>query len=350
MPAEVWKGAPVAEALSENLKTRIAALAEKDVVPCLGMIRIGERPGDLSYERSATKRCDSLGIALEKHVLPAGVTEDELICLIKRMNADRAIQNSMGLNNPGIDVVAKRVDSQFGAARKRELAVGLSIAETPGLQDEEERLDDVIYSFRKAYNVAEYVEINLSCPNTGHQRIDAQLKYLDRVLQSVMHIRSSIPVRKAVYAKLSPDLGERQLQALLELVTQHNINGLVLFNTFPGSRSEFLEMRTQPDALKPVRQDGDLGGLSGRPLYVNTFRAVEYIKNKLPDKSIIAVGGIDHGAKVFDLLRMGADAVQMYSALSYRWFAARRMQAELYECLAKSGCSTLTELLDGDAL
>ena len=267
---------------------------------------------------------------------------------IRMLNADRAIQNSMGLNNPGIDVVAKRVDSQFGAARKRELAVGLSIAETPGLQDEEERLDDVIYSFRKAYNVAEYVEINLSCPNTGHQRIDAQLKYLDRVLQSVMHIRSSIPVRKAVYAKLSPDLGERQLQALLELVTQHNINGLVLFNTFPGARSEFLEMQTRPDALKPVRQDGDLGGLSGRPLYVNTFRAVEYIKNRLPDKSIIAVGGIDHGAKVFDLLRMGADAVQMYSALSYRWFAARRMQAELYECLEKSGCSTLSELLDGE--
>ena len=91
MPAEVWKGAPVAEALSENLKTRIAALAEKGVVPCLGMIRIGERPGDLSYERSATKRCASLGIAIEKHVLPAGVTEDELICLIKRMNADSAI-------------------------------------------------------------------------------------------------------------------------------------------------------------------------------------------------------------------------------------------------------------------
>lgn len=91
MPAEVLRGAPVAEALSEQLKTRIAALAEKGVVPCLGMIRIGERPGDLSYERSAAKRCESLGIALEKHVLPAGVTQDELIALIEEMNSDSSV-------------------------------------------------------------------------------------------------------------------------------------------------------------------------------------------------------------------------------------------------------------------
>ena len=267
---------------------------------------------------------------------------------IRMLTADRAIQNSMGLNNEGIDVVARRVDEQFGRARKRGLAVGLSIAETPGLDDEEERLEDVLYTFRKAYNVAEYVEINLSCPNTGFRRIDAQLKYLDRLLESIMRIRSSIPVRKAVYAKLSPDIGENQLQALLELVEQHHVNGLVLFNTFPGARSEFLEMKNSPDRLQPVRADGDLGGVSGRPLYVNTFRAVEYIKNRLPDKSVMAVGGIDHGAKVFDLLRMGADAVQIYSALTYRWFAPRAMLAELYACLAQTDCATLSDLLDGE--
>ena len=107
-------------------------------------------------------------------------------------------------------------------------------------------------------------------------------------------------------------------------------------------------MKNSPDRLQPVRADGDLGGLSGRPLYVNTFRAVEYIKNRLPDKSVMAVGGIDHGAKVFDLLRMGADAVQIYSALSYRWFAPRAMLAELYACLARTDCATLSDLLDGE--
>ena len=87
MPAEIWKGAPVAEALCEKLQTRIAALGEKGVVPCLGMIRIGERPGDLSYERSAMKRCEKLGIAVRRHILDAAVTQEELIALIQSLNA-----------------------------------------------------------------------------------------------------------------------------------------------------------------------------------------------------------------------------------------------------------------------
>lgn len=91
MPAEIWKGAPVAEALCEKLQTRIAALGEKGVVPCLGMIRIGERPGDLSYERSAMKRCEKLGIAVRRHILDAAVTQEELIALIQSLNADDAV-------------------------------------------------------------------------------------------------------------------------------------------------------------------------------------------------------------------------------------------------------------------
>ena len=91
MPAEILKGAPVAEALSEKLKIRVRALAEKGVTPCLGMIRIGEREGDLSYERSATKRCGALGISTRKVVLPAEVSQDELLSVIDAMNRDSSV-------------------------------------------------------------------------------------------------------------------------------------------------------------------------------------------------------------------------------------------------------------------
>jgi len=266
---------------------------------------------------------------------------------IRMIEEDFAIQNSMGLNNVGIDEIAHRVDSQLGQTKKRRMSIGISVAETPGIEDEEMRQEDIIYTFRKAYNAADYVEINLSCPNTGHQRIDAQLRYLDRILSNIMKIRKSLPVRKAVYAKLSPDMGEEQLLALLSLVESHGINGLVLFNTFPGTRGKYLGMKTPIEALQPVREDGDLGGLSGRPLYINTFRAVEYIKNAHPDLSIIACGGVDHGAKVFDLLRLGADAVQIYSALSYRWFAPVRMLSELHRSLLSTKATSLDDLLHG---
>ena len=91
MPAEILRGAPVAEALSENLKPRIHALSERGVTPCLGMIRIGAREGDLSYERSAAKRCGALGIAVRRVVLPADVSQEELLDAIGEMNRDAAV-------------------------------------------------------------------------------------------------------------------------------------------------------------------------------------------------------------------------------------------------------------------
>ena len=91
MPCRILKGAPVAEALSIELSERVRALGERGVVPCLGMIRIGERAGDLSYERSASKRCEALGIAIRKRFLDESVTEQELLAVIAEMNADDTV-------------------------------------------------------------------------------------------------------------------------------------------------------------------------------------------------------------------------------------------------------------------
>lgn len=91
MPAEILTGAPVAEALSQNLKSRVEALRRRGVVPCLGMIRVGERPGDLSYERSATRRCEQLGIVLDSHVLPEDVSQDALLEVIDELNGKSSV-------------------------------------------------------------------------------------------------------------------------------------------------------------------------------------------------------------------------------------------------------------------
>ncbi len=91
MPAEILKGAPVAAAMCENLTERIARLREKGVTPCLGMLRVGERPGDLSYERSASKRCETLGVAIRRRVLAADASEEELLAAIEDFNRDGSV-------------------------------------------------------------------------------------------------------------------------------------------------------------------------------------------------------------------------------------------------------------------
>lgn len=81
-------GKEVTAALNERIKADVAKLNEKGIKPTLGIIRVGERPDDLSYERGATKRCETLGVECKKYLLPADVSQEELLKVIDEVNHD----------------------------------------------------------------------------------------------------------------------------------------------------------------------------------------------------------------------------------------------------------------------
>ena len=84
-------GKEVNEALVASLQTRTAALREKGIVPTLGIIRLGENPSDLSYEKGATKRAEEVGVAVKNFILPESATKEELLAVIDQVNADDSI-------------------------------------------------------------------------------------------------------------------------------------------------------------------------------------------------------------------------------------------------------------------
>ena len=84
-------GKEVTAALNERIKAKVAQLEEKGVKPTLGIIRVGENESDISYERGATKRCETLGVACEKILLPADVSQEELLKVIDDVNKNDAI-------------------------------------------------------------------------------------------------------------------------------------------------------------------------------------------------------------------------------------------------------------------
>lgn len=77
--ATILRGAPVAAALSETLMRRSMALRERGTAPVLAIVRVGERPDDISYEMGAIKRCDKIGINVRRFCLPAGCARQELL-------------------------------------------------------------------------------------------------------------------------------------------------------------------------------------------------------------------------------------------------------------------------------
>lgn len=93
--AELWKGAPVAAALTERLCGQAERLRARGISPTLAIVRVGERAEDLSYERGACKRCEMIGISVKHFILPVNCTQEELLTVIRRINEDGAIHGCL---------------------------------------------------------------------------------------------------------------------------------------------------------------------------------------------------------------------------------------------------------------
>lgn len=81
-------GKEVTAALNERIKADVAKLEAKGIKPTLGIIRVGENGSDISYEKGATKRCETLGVACQKFLLPEDVSQEELLAVIDKVNKD----------------------------------------------------------------------------------------------------------------------------------------------------------------------------------------------------------------------------------------------------------------------
>ena len=93
--AEHWKGAPVAQAMTERLALRADQLRGLGIIPTLAIVRVGERPEDLSYERGALRRCEKVGIAVKQFALPKESSHGDLLAVIQQINTDREIHGCL---------------------------------------------------------------------------------------------------------------------------------------------------------------------------------------------------------------------------------------------------------------
>ena len=84
--AKLLLGKEVNASINEEIKAKVETLKAQNITPTLGIIRIGEREDDIAYERGATKRCETLGVAYEKFLLPADVEEEEVLKTIDQVN------------------------------------------------------------------------------------------------------------------------------------------------------------------------------------------------------------------------------------------------------------------------
>ncbi len=221
-----------------------------------------------------------------------------------RLPKDRAIINRMGLNNDGAQTIVKRLKN-----KKLSIPLGINIAKThdPKIMGDA-AIQDYVQSFNEAKKVADYITVNISCPNTTEGKTFEDPTALDELL-SALKIRDDARVIPTT-VKFSSDLTKNKLLQLLEICENHRIHGYVACNT--SSSREGLQ--TSESELDDIGQ----GGLSGKPIANKSVQIVEWISEATKgQKPIIGVGGIDDFSTALKMLLAGADLLQMYTGLIY---------------------------------
>ena len=241
-----------------------------------------------------------------------------------RYPADEAIINRMGFNNDGAEAVARRLAGQPGRGRRR-IPLGINLGKSKAAPLDK-AVEDYLASFALLADHADYVAINVSSPNTPDlrklQEHDRLAKLLGALQRANAEREARTPgARRPIFLKIAPDLTWPQIDAILQILTDLRLDGIIATNT----------TLARPGAFASVNE---AGGLSGRPLAQRSTEIIRYIARvtagRLP---IIGVGGIHDAATAGEKLDAGAVLVQFYTGWIYRgpflardiaWALARR--------------------------
>ena len=262
-----------------------------------------------------------------------------------RLPADQALINRMGLNNDGAEAVAERLE-RGRSERARPLGINLAKTHDPDIMGEA-ALDDFRASFRQLRGQAEYVVLNVSCPNAADGTTFEDPAALDTLLDAIRDEQAAPGLAVPVLVKLSPPLTDRvvldtRLEEILAVAQDHEVDGFIATNTAPDRKN----LQASSDRLVEI---GD-GGLSGRPLADRTTRMVGYLyQGTGGDIPIIGVGGVHDAASAYAKIRAGASLVQLYTALVYEGPAlVHEIKKGLVERLSEDGYASIGAAVGAD--
>lgn len=219
-----------------------------------------------------------------------------------RLIEDGAIINRLGFNNEGLDAVARRLD-------RRRPAHGIVGANIGMNRDTADPVADYLTGLRRLHALADYLTVNVSSPNTPGLRGLQAREPLRRLLGELLHARAGLAApRRPLLLKIAPDLDEAGEAAIAEVAVDLGIDGLIVGNTTIA----------RPPGLRSRHRD-EAGGLSGRPLMAPSTALLRRMRRRVgPGMALVGVGGIATADDVRAKLEAGADAVQLYTALTYR--------------------------------
>jgi len=245
-----------------------------------------------------------------------------------RLVEDEALINRLGFNNKGSKNIIDRI--------KRNHPIGLLGINIGPNKDSKDRANDYIKCFKTFYEVADYITINISSPNTEDLRNFHDQKKLDELLKVLEKVKKDLNSKIPIAVKVSPDIDDKEIIKISEVLLSNNIEAIIISNTSDTTREK----------LKNT-QGYQKGGLSGKPIESKSSELIRKFYKVLKGKiKIIGVGGIDSGKAAYQKFLYGADYLQLYTGMVYRGpNIVNLIKKELKELLLKDGVKNFNEIV-----
>ena len=245
-----------------------------------------------------------------------------------RLEEDEALINRLGFNNSGSEEISKRIKEN-----NKKGFLGINIGPN---KDSTNRVEDYLICFRKFYNLADYITINISSPNTENLRDLHNKDELNSLIAKLKNEKKELNSNVPLAIKVSPDLNDEQINEVSKIILEQEIGIVIVSNTTDRNREN----------LKNINKL-EKGGLSGKPIKKISNEVISKFYKILKDKTkIIGVGGVSNGQDAFEKITCGASLIQLYTGMVYRGpRIASKISKELIDLLKNKGFKNVSEAI-----
>lgn len=253
-----------------------------------------------------------------------------------RLPRDGALINRLGFNNAGARQVAQNLKRH-----RPDCVLGVNIGKSRNVAIEA-AIPDYVSSFDAIFEVADYVAVNVSSPNTPNLRELQTSELLENLLAALQQRNaelSSVATPKPLLLKIAPDLTGGNIESIVEIAMRHQIAGIIATNT--TIRRDGLQ--TPPEEIQKIGG----GGLSGAPLRDRCNEVIALIyrlsRGELP---VIGVGGVFTAEDAWEKICAGSSLIQLYTGFIYEGpSVARRINEGLVEIMKREGVASIDEAI-----
>ena len=245
-----------------------------------------------------------------------------------RLEEDQALINRLGFNSFG----ANNVNSTIRSNPPNGL-LGVNIGPN---KDTKDKLNDYLICLKTFHDIADYITINISSPNTENLRDFHDQNKFEKLISSIEKEMKELKSNTPIVVKISPDILNEQAAQISEILLNHNIKAIIVSNTTEGNREKLLNTSKHQK-----------GGLSGKPLETRSNQLINTFYNLLKGKiSIIGVGGVDSGKSAYAKFLAGANFIQLYTGMVYQGpNIVAKIKKELKELLINEDVKNFQDII-----